>query len=402
MTDVKNEILKRLKDKEEQIIEIRRYLHEHPELSFQEKNTAKYIADFYQDKEADVRTGVGGNGVVVTIDSGNPGKTIAIRADFDALPIQEDSGEPFSSKVEGVMHACGHDGHTAYMLILGETLIEMKDQLKGKIVILHQHAEEVAPGGAKPMIADGALDGVDHVFGIHIISDLETCKIVYCPGNFQTGRANFHVKIQGVGGHASSPHTAKDAIVAGAYFVTEVQSIVSRSLNPFETGSITIGNFDGKGSGNVIKDSVEITGDVRAMSENVREVIEREIRAKLEGMAASFGVTYELNYENDYPVLHNDEETTAFVAHVLTNTEIEEATGVEEIGPIPPSEDFAYYAQERPACFFNVGGMVKDGEVYPHHHPKFRINEEALIVCAKAMASVVVEYLENDGIALNK
>lgn len=397
MSELTNELFKRLKEKEGRIIEIRRYLHQHPELSFQETETAKYIAEFYQGKDCQVRTGVGGNGVVVTIDSGKPGKTVAIRADFDALPIQEDSGEEFASKVDGVMHACGHDGHTAYMLVLAETLIELKDQLKGKVVILHQHGEELAPGGAKSMIADGCLDGVDNVFGIHVLSDYETGKIFYCPGPAQTGRANFKVKIQGVGGHASSPHTAKDAIVAGAYFVTECQAIVARALNPFDTGSVTIGNFDGKGSGNVIKDSVEITGDVRAMSEEVRQIIEREIRAKLEGIAKSFDVDYQLDYENDYPVLINDQAATEFVVDTLNQAEIAEVKEVVEIGPTPPSEDFSYYAQELPACFFNVGAMVTDGEVYPHHHPKFRINEDSLIIAAKAMGAVVVNYLTNDG-----
>ncbi len=181
---VKQELLKRLEEKQDRIIEIRRYLHENPELSFQETETAKYIADFYKDLDCDVRTNVGGNGIVVTIDSGKPGKTIGIRADFDALPIQEETGLPFASKNPGVMHACGHDGHTAYMLVLGETLIEMKNQLKGKIAIIHQHAEETPPGGAIGMIEDGALEGIDNVFGIHVMTSMETGKIYYRPGKY--------------------------------------------------------------------------------------------------------------------------------------------------------------------------------------------------------------------------
>lgn len=210
---VKTELMQRLDEKKDRMFGIRRYLHAHPELSFKEDKTAKYIQDFYQGKDCVIRTNVGGNGIVVTIDSGKPGKTIGIRADFDALPITEETNLPFASQNPGVMHACGHDGHTAYMMILGETLIEMKDKLEGKVVILHQHAEEVPLGGAVSMIADGALDGVDNVFGIHVMSEMETGKIFYRPGNVQTGCSYFKITINGVGGHGSSPHKTKDAIV---------------------------------------------------------------------------------------------------------------------------------------------------------------------------------------------
>lgn len=392
--NVKTELLKRLEEKQDRMIEIRRYLHEHPELSFQETKTAEYIQDFYKDKDCDVRTNVGGNGIVVTIDSGKPGKTIGIRADFDALPITEETDVPFASKNPGVMHACGHDGHTAYMMILGETLIEMKDELEGKVVILHQHGEEVPPGGAISMIKDGALDGVDNVFGIHVMSEMETGKIFYRPGNVQTGRAYFKVTINGVGGHGSSPHKAKDAIVAASQFVVSLQTVVSRALSPFDVGSITIGNFDGKGSFNVIKDKVTLEGDVRAMSEEAKATIEKEVRAKLDGISAMFGVTYDLEYKDDYPVLYNDPEVTEFGVNVLKNTDITELEGVEMCEPQPPSEDFAYYAKERPSMFFYVGAAPENGEVYPHHNPKFNIDEKSLIIAAKAMGAIVVDYLK--------
>ena len=182
-------LVERLKAKEQRMIDIHRYLHEHPELSFHETETPKYIAEFYKDKACDVQTNVGPNGVKVTIDSGKPGKTIAIRADFDALPIQEDTGLSYASQNEGVMHACGHDAHTAYMLVLAETLIEMKDQFSGKVVVIHQPAEEMPPGGAKGMIEDGVLEGVDHVLGIHVMTNMTSGKIYYHEGNTQTGRA---------------------------------------------------------------------------------------------------------------------------------------------------------------------------------------------------------------------
>lgn len=391
---IKDDLLKRLDEKKDRMIEIRRYLHAHPELSFKEDKTAKYIQEFYEGKDCDIRTQVGGNGIVVTIDSGNPGKTIGIRADFDALPIEEETGLPFASQNPGVMHACGHDGHTAYMMILGETFIEMKDRLQGKIVILHQHAEEVPPGGAIGMIKDGALDGVDNVFGIHVMSEMESGKIFYRPGNVQTGRAYFKVTINGVGGHGSSPHKAKDAIVAASHFVVALQTVVSRSLSPFDVGSVTIGNFDGKGSFNVIKDKVTLEGDVRSMSDEAQATIEREIRAKLDGISAMFGVTYDLDYKNDYPVLYNDPEVTEFGVNVLKNTNITELEGVEMCEPQPPSEDFAYYAKERPSMFFYVGAAPEKEKAYPHHNPKFDIDEKSLMISAKAMGAIVVDYLK--------
>lgn len=399
MSEVLDTLYKKLDEKQDRMIEVRRYLHEHPELSFQEEETAKYVADFYKGKDVTIRTGVGkgkgANGIVVTIDTGKAGKTLAIRADFDALPITEEADVPFKSQNEGVMHACGHDGHTAYMLILGETLIEMKDQLQGKIVILHQHAEEVTPGGAIGMIADGALDGVDNVFGIHVMSQMENGKVYTRPGNIQTGRSYFKVKIQGVGGHGSSPHKAKDAIVAASYFVVATQSIVSRALNPFDVGSITIGNFDGKGSFNVIKDSVTLEGDVRAMSEETRTIVEREVRAKLDGVAAMFDVTYDLHYENDYPVLYNDPALTEFVVNSIEGGQIPELKSVEECDAQPPSEDFAHYAATVPSVFWYVGADIDGETAYPHHHPKFKINENALIIAAKSMGAAVINYLDD-------
>ncbi|WP_373804696.1 amidohydrolase, partial [Jeotgalibaca porci] len=184
-------LTQKLEEKEGRIIEMRRYLHAHPELSFEEEKTAQYIADFYKDVPVDkVETNYGGgNGVVVTIKGAQPGKTIAIRADFDALPITEETDVAFKSTNPGVMHACGHDGHTAYMLILAETLAELKSELKGTIRVLHQPAEEVPPGGALGMIKAGALEGVDHIFGIHVMSNMETGKVFYRAGNTQTGRS---------------------------------------------------------------------------------------------------------------------------------------------------------------------------------------------------------------------
>jgi amidohydrolase len=390
-----NELMKKLDDQEERMIEIRRYLHKHPELSFQEEQTAKFIADFYKEVPVDsIETNFGGeHGVVVTIKGSKPGKTIAIRADFDALPITEETGLPFASKNEGVMHACGHDGHTAYMLILAQVLADYKDQLKGTIKVIHQPAEEAPPGGAIGMINAGVLDGVDAIIGIHLMSTMKTGHIYYRRGNTQSGRSYFKLIVQGKGGHGSSPHLANDAIVAASSFVMNIQTVVSRRINPFDIASVTIGNFDGKGSFNVIKDAVTIEGDVRTMSLETREIVEKELRAFAEGLEKSYGVIATLEYKNDYPVLYNDPEVTEQVRKALVQASIPEVEAILETTPQPPSEDFAYYLEKVPGCFFYVGANPESGEPYPHHHPKFNINEKSLIISAKAMVTIVAYYL---------
>lgn len=387
------ELYQKLQDKEAKMYEVRRWLHQHPELSFKEQKTSEYIKNFYQDKkDIKVDTGIGGNGIKVTIDTGKKGKTIALRADFDALPITEKTGLPFASKNDGVMHACGHDAHTAYLLILAEALIELKDKLNGKIVIIHQPGEEVPPGGASLMIKDGVLNGVDNVFGCHVMSQMDFGQVFYHKGATQQSRAKFTIKLQGVGGHGSSPHEANDAIVAASYLVTALQTIISRRINPFESGVVTIGSFEGNGTFNIIKDSVELLGDVRCISDDVSNIIEEQINQISKGIAMAFGCGVEVNYVKDYPVLINDPTMVELFIQSLKKAKIKEITELIDCGPLPPSEDFAYYSRELPCCFFYIGAKP-EGESYPHHHPKFDIKEEAMMVAAKAMGATVLEYM---------
>ena len=395
---MKDKLMKMLEGRKEEIIEIRRYLHEHPELSFEEESTSKYIEEFYKGKDVKVETNVGGGyGVIVTITGGKPGKTIGLRADFDALPIFEETDVPFKSKNPGVMHACGHDGHTAYLLVLADCLIQLKDEIPGTIKIIHQPAEEVPPGGAIGIIESGLLDDLDHIFGIHLLPLGPSGVVGYNSGYVFPGRAYFKLKIQGVGGHGSSPHLANDAIVAGSYFVTAVQTIISRRLNPFDMGVITIGSFNGKGTFNVIKDSVEIEGDVRAMTEETRKLIEQEIHRIVKGIEVEFDVTCELTYTPDYPPLYNDPEVTQMVATCLRNAKDKDITDIREFPKMAPSEDFAHYAEKFPACFFYICCTPKGVEKpYFNHHPKFDIDEDALLVAAKAVGQVVCGYYEID------
>ncbi|MGN7388050.1 amidohydrolase [Sporosarcina sp. SAFN-015] len=388
---MKDKLMSMLGERKNEMIEIRRHLHEYPELSFKEEKTAQYIADFYKGKDVEIQTNVGnGFGIIVTITGGKPGKTIGLRADFDALPIVEETPVPFKSKNEGIMHACGHDGHTAYMLILADCLIQLKSEVAGTIKIIHQHAEEVPPGGAKSIIESGLLDDLDEVYGIHLLPIAPVGMVGFNKGYAFNGRAYMKLKIQGRGGHGSSPHLANDAIVAGAHFVTAIQTIISRRLSPFDIGVITIGSFDGAGTFNVIKDSVVLEGDIRYMTVETQETIERELKRLAKGIEAEFDVQCDLTYTPDYPPLYNNPELTEKVAITLINANVKEITEVKEVPPMAPSEDFAYYAERFPACFFYIGCTPKGvDKPYFNHHPKFDIDEDALLVAAKAVGQVV-------------
>ncbi|EAD6985067.1 amidohydrolase [Listeria monocytogenes] len=396
---MRTKLMNMLQERKDEITQIRRHLHEHPELSFHEAETAKFIQDFYKGKDVEMATEVGnGHAVVVTIKGGKPGKTIALRADFDALPIEEQTELPFKSKKPGVMHACGHDGHTAYLLVLADCLIQLKENIPGTIKIVHQHAEETPPGGAKSVVESGILDDVDQIFGIHVFPFGESGQVYYHSGFAMAGRTYFKLKIQGVGGHGSSPHMANDAIVAGAYFVTAIQTVVSRRLNPFDTGVITIGSFDGKSSFNVIKDAVELEGDVRYMNTENRDKMDAEIHRIVAGMEAMFGVTVELTYTNDYPPLYNDPAVTEQVVASLQKGVGEYLTGISEYDMLSGSEDFAYYLQKIPGVFFYIGAKPKNtSNAYFNHHPKFDIDEDALLVAAKSVADVVLDYYKLNG-----
>lgn len=394
--NVKSKLMNMLEARKGEIVQIRRHLHENPELSFKEEKTAQYIIDFYKGKGVSIQTNVGnGLGIIVTIEGGKPGKTIGLRADFDALPITEEAEVPFRSKNEGVMHACGHDGHTAYLLVLADCINELKDSLSGTIKIIHQHAEETPPGGAKSMMESGALDELDAVFGIHLFPSHPAGVVGYRGGYSMAGRTYFKLSIKGVGGHGSSPHMANDAIVAGAHFVTAVQTVISRRLNPFDMGVVTIGSFDGKGSFNVIKDRIEIEGDVRYMTAETQQLIDKEIHRIVKGIETEFDVQCELTYVPDYPPLYNDPELTEFVKNSLESMNDKEIEKVVEFPVFSGSEDFSYYAEKIPGCFFYIGCKPKGVEkAYFNHHPKFDIDEDALLIASKSVAQVVCRFFE--------
>ncbi|WML49644.1 M20 family metallopeptidase [Neobacillus sp. PS3-34] len=386
-----NEFLEALNDQYNEMVAIRRYLHQHPELSFKEVNTAKYIKSFYEELGIEVRGNVGGNGVVAKVYGKNPGKTVALRADFDALPIQDEKDVPYRSTVPGIMHACGHDGHTATLLVLARTLNEWKEQLAGTFVFIHQHAEEYAPGGAVTMIEDGCLDGVDAIFGTHLWASEPTGKIQYRKLPIMAAADRFVITVQGKGGHGAQPHKTKDAIVIASQLVLNLQQIVSRRVSPVDSAVVTIGSFTAENAFNVIADKAKLVGTVRTFNENTRAFIEEEIEKITYGTCFTSGSTFEYDYVKGYPAVVNHSAETDFL--ISCANKISEVNSVEETEPDMGGEDFAYYLQKVPGTFFFTGARPTDAETaYPHHHPRFDIDENAMLVAAKTLARAAITY----------
>ncbi|PSL41819.1 amidohydrolase [Planomicrobium soli] len=388
-----NQLFNGLDDVYEEIVEIRRYLHQHPELSFQEVHTAKYISDFHRKLGHEVRSDVGGHGVLAYLKGDKPGPTVALRADFDALPIQEQTDLPFKSQNDGVMHACGHDGHTATLLGLAKVLNSMKSEIEGTVLFLHQHAEELPPGGAVAMIEDGCLEGVDVIFGTHLQAQMPLGEIGYRSGPLQAAPDRFDIKILGKGGHGANPHETKDSIVIGGQLIGALQQIVSRRVDPLESAVVSVCNFEAKNPYNVIADSASMTGTVRTFKEEVRTFIEKEIERIIEGTCYASGANYEYSYMRGYPTTVNHKEETDFVAELAKS--IPGVETVKETEPIMGGEDFSYYLQRVKGTFFFTGAKNPDAEdSYPHHHPKFDIDERALLVAAKVLGSAALNYMK--------
>ncbi|ASN06580.1 M20 family metallopeptidase [Virgibacillus necropolis] len=388
---MRKELHQRIDQLYQEMVDIRRYLHQHPELSFKEEKTAKYIADFYDDLGIPYQTKVGGNGVIATLKGGKPGKTVALRADFDALPIQDEKDVPYKSKVDGVMHACGHDGHTATLLSLAKALLSFQDELPGTVVFLHQHAEEYAPGGAKPIVESGALNHVDAVFGTHLwattpLGVMQTSKDV-----FMAGADRFDITIQGKGGHGGYPHETNDAIIIGAEVITQLQKIISRRIDPLQTAVLTIGIFEAGNAFNIIADKAKLVGTMRYLDTRIQDQVIEEMERIINGVCVANGATYKLNYEKGYPPLINHAEEAELV--LLASKNVPEITTREEVVPVMGGEDFGYYLLEKPGTYFFTGAQ-KEGNEYPHHHPKFDIDERALPIAAKTLMEAYLAYQE--------
>ncbi|WLR51483.1 M20 family metallopeptidase [Bacillus tianshenii] len=386
------QLYQQIDEQYDEMIDMRRYLHMHPEVSFKEYKTAEYIADFYQKLGISPKTNVGGNGIIATIEGSKPGKTVAIRADFDALPIQDAKDDvSYQSTVPGVMHACGHDGHTTVLLTLAKIMNNMKEELQGTYVFIHQHAEELIPGGAKSMVEAGCLEGVDAIFGTHLWSTEEAHAIGYRTGPIAAAADRFEITIQGKGGHGAQPHNSRDAIVAASQLVVNIQQIVSRRVNPLDSAVVSIGNFAANNEFNVIADSAKLAGTVRTFREEVRESVQEELERIIKGTCLSSNVTYDFHYIKGYPAVVNHEAETDFLAEVAK--EVPGVSSVTELEPKMVGEDFSYYLQKVPGTFFFTGAAKGDpNDSYPHHHPKFNFNEEAMLTAAKTLGAAAIRY----------
>ncbi|MCD2138260.1 M20 metallopeptidase family protein [Salinicoccus halitifaciens] len=380
-----------------ELVKLRRHFHMNPELSFKEVHTPAYIASYLHDLGLEVQEGVGGRGVVgrLIIDPNLP--TVALRADFDALPIHDQKDVPYRSTVPGVMHACGHDAHTSVIMTAARILSENKDSLKGNVVFIFQHAEEVDPGGAIQMIADGCLDGVDAIFGQHVSTSLDIGTIGYIKGTATGIPDDFTVKIKGKGGHASKPDGAIDPLAAALSFCHQMQYAVTRKSSPMEPVVLSITMFNGGHQHNVIPDEVEVGGTIRTFNHETQEVMIRELKKCLEGLVTMTGVSYELDYMKGYPPVVNNHEKTDIV--IQASAEVSTVDQVKELQPSLGGEDFSYYLQRVPGTFYFTGVRNSNFRAdYPHHHGMFDIDEKGLVNALSVMLRAVCIYFDGEAV----
>ncbi len=385
-----NKLFSRLEEIYPELVAFRRDLHMYPELSFEEVNTPKKISEFLESVGLEVRTQVGGRGVIGKLKGGKPGKTIAFRADFDALPIQDEKEVEYKSRIPGVMHACGHDVHTASLLGVAKVLSEFKEEICGTVVFIHQFAEEQIPGGAKSMIEDGCLEGVDAIYGVHVWSSLPIGTIGIIEGNAMAAGDKFEIEIIGKGGHGAKPQITIDSLVVGAQLVNNLQNIVSRRTDPHNPAVVTVGTFHAGQAFNVIADRASLTGTVRTFDEKVRDSIEKNIKQIAKSTCEGAGAGVIVNYERGYPSLFNDPYHIQKAEKIAINL-----VGKENVKyPLPSMgmEDFAYYLKEVPGAFVFVGGGNSEiAAEYPQHHPKFNVDERAILISAKFFLSILLE-----------
>ncbi|NEM99061.1 amidohydrolase [Pontibacter sp. BT327] len=366
----------------------RRHIHQNPELSFEEEKTSKYVEDVLKSYPNIEVIRPAKTSVVGILKGAKPGKTVAFRADMDALPMQEETGLPFSSKADNVMHSCGHDAHTAMLLGTAATLSKMQNQLKGTVYFIFQHAEEQPPGGALDIINAGVLKDVDAFFGMHVLPNFPAGHVGILPvGAASTAQDVFDLHIIGKGSHGSMPHLGIDPVVVGAAIVTALQSVVSRNVEPGELTVVTIGKFQSGDAFNVIADRAELAASIRTTSDATRKLVEKRIKDIIDNITEAYGATYELNYIPTYPAIQNDKALNAQARNSAVTI-----LGKEQVFDAPmmtASEDFAYYRKIAPVNFMTLG--IGDGAA--NHNPKFTVDENALQNGVKAQVQIILDYL---------
>jgi amidohydrolase len=375
---------------EQAIIDWRRQIHANPELSYQEYETADLVQRLLSDLGLKpVR--LTPTSVVADLRGAAPGKTVALRADIDALPLQEETGLEFASKNSGVMHACGHDAHTAMLLGTATVLSKMVDAFSGTVRFVFQHAEEVPPGGAQELVKAGALAGVDAIFGLHVIRE-KVGTITVCPGPASTAADSFYVTIKGRGSHASVPQNGIDPILVGAEIVLALNTIASRSTDPRHTVVVSPATFHAGEATNIMPDTARIGVTLRTVEPADRDLVRRRCEEIVKGICEANGAGYELAWEAGYAVVNNDLALAQLALNAARIALGEENAGVGSAGSA--SEDFSAFSNEVPGCLVLLGcGTVADGLPYENHHPKFDIIESCLAAGTRTEVQIALDYL---------
>ena len=405
------EIDRRAKALEPKLLAWRRDIHQHPELGNMETRTAKLVADHLRKLGMTVKTGVAGTGVVATLKGGRPGPTVALRADMDALPVKEEVALPFASQATGtyqgrtvpVMHACGHDAHVAILLATAELLAGMKNQLAGEVRFIFQPAEEGPSDfepdgkrfwGAKQMVDEGVMQGVDAVFGMHVFARTEAGKLIWRPGPQLASSDLLKITVEGKQTHGAAPWAGVDPIVVGSQIVLGLQTIASRQVEVTKQPSIvTIGQFNGGARNNIIPDRVEMTGTIRAFDEAMQKDIHERIRRTATNIAESAGATATVEIVTQYPVTINNEALTERMAPTLKRVAGEGGWGVAD--KITGAEDFSFFDREAPGFYFVLGVTPPDqmSGAAANHSPRFFVHEPALVQGVRALANLAVDYM---------
>src|SRR5215210_4983424 len=376
----------------EEVVWWRRHLHRNPELSFHEKETSQFVYETlrtFGNLEISRPTPTS---VVARLVGAKPGRTLAIRADMDALPIEEENDFEFVSRNPGTMHACGHDGHTVMLLGTAKILSSMKDKINGEVRFLFQHAEELFPGGAQELVDSRVMDGVDTVIGAHLWASLPVGKLGVAYGPMMGSPDTFWITIKGKGGHGAMPHQAVDSIAIGAQVVNNLQHLVSRNIDPIDNVVVSVTKFTGGTAHNVIPGCVEMLGTVRTLDPEVRKRVPEFMERIVRGITEAHGASYEFEYQFGFRPVVNDEEVTRAIEETVREVFGEE--NLEIVRPTLGGEDFSALQQEAPGAFFWVGaGNEEKGIAYPHHHPRFTIDEDALPYGVKMFLNATFKLL---------
>lgn len=402
-----SKLLKDVEDIEKQVIEWRHDFHQHPELSNREFETARKIAKHLESLGFEVKTGVAHTGVVATLKGDRPGKTVALRADIDALPVTERNDLPFKSEVvttflgteTGVMHACGHDTHTAILMGVAEVLTKNKHLLNGNVKFIFQPAEEGPPpgerGGASLMIEEGVLENpdVDAIFGLHINSSTPVGTIRYKPGGTMAAVERFVITVKGKGSHGSAPWTGVDPILISAKIIDGLQTIISREAKLVdEPAVITVGKITSGTRFNVIPESAEMIGTVRTLDPDMREMIIRRMKEMAPALAKAYGGDAEVEFQNNTAITYNDLELTADMLPTLQSLAGEDK--VELVKATTGGEDFSFFQEKVPGFYFFLGGMTPGNTTpYPHHTADFMIDDDGMLLGVKSLSQLAIDYL---------